>query len=84
MTNRIRTLKGGVGLILDIEVDDNGFGWSKFMRVRVEVDLTKPLARRRMLTMGEKQLRIPFKYESRPIFCFNCGVIKHFTFSVQI
>lgn len=42
------------------------------------VDITKPLARGRFLSIGHKRFWISLKYEKLPSFCFQCGVIKHF------
>jgi hypothetical protein len=45
--------------------------------VKIVLDLTKPLARRRLLHIPNRYIWIPFKYEKLPRFCFKCGVVKH-------
>lgn len=56
-----------------IQVDKNNFDgkWKAFMRVRVEIDITKPLKRRMKLKKpGGEWFWINFKYERLPTFCF--------------
>jgi hypothetical protein len=66
-----------VGEVLEVEVDEEGVGWGEYLRVRIVLDLTKPLSRGRRLRLRDRSLWIPFKYEKIPRFCFNCGVIRH-------
>lgn len=49
--------------------ESNGIG--KFLRIKVAIDLWKPLKR------GGKKLKVFFKYERLPTFCFACGKIGH-------
>jgi hypothetical protein len=66
-----------VGTVEEVETDEEGGGWGKFLRVRIKIDLTKPLARGRMINLQGKRLWIPFQYERLPRFCFHCGLICH-------
>lgn len=34
-----------VGHVEEVEIDEDGVGWGKFLRVRIRIDVTKPLAR---------------------------------------
>lgn len=45
------------------------------MRVRVQIDLTKPLERGRALHVEGQSLWVYFKYEKLPTFCFDSGCI---------
>lgn len=52
--------------------------WREYMRVRVSIDLSKPLKRRmKIRKMGEECSWINFKYENVPTFCFICGFLGH-------
>ncbi|XP_042954583.1 uncharacterized protein LOC122290994 [Carya illinoinensis] len=70
-------LGAAAGTVLSVDVDANGMAWGSFLRVKVLVNILKPLTRGRFITMGEKRFWIPFKYERLPMFCFHCGAIKH-------
>ncbi len=66
-----------VGYVEEVDVTEGEAGWGEFLRVRVMVDVTKPLAKGRMLHVKGQSLWIDFKYERLPRFCFHCGVIRH-------
>ncbi|XP_031260445.1 uncharacterized protein LOC116118597 [Pistacia vera] len=70
-------LASAIGKVLEVDVGANGLGWRSFLRVKVEVELTKPLVRGRLLRIGEQKYWIAFKYERLQNFCFKCGVLKH-------
>ena len=49
-----------------------------FMRIRVEVDVHKPLCRgRRVHFCPDKEGWVSFRYKRLPIFCHWCGVLNH-------
>lgn len=54
MNRKVREKVGGaLGVVEDVEVEDE-VGWGKYLWVSVNIDLTKPLACRRKITlMGE-------------------------------
>jgi hypothetical protein len=66
-----------VGEVLEADMDDEGVGWGEYLKVRIVLDLTKPLSRGRRLKLRDRSIWITFKYEKIPRFCFNCGVIQH-------
>jgi hypothetical protein len=66
-----------MGEVLEVDVDDEGVGWGEYLRVRIVLDLTKPLSRGRRLKLCDRSIWITFKYEKIPHFCFNFGVIQH-------
>lgn len=48
------------------------------MRVRVKIDIAKPLCRGRKARLPSgKETWISFKYERLPIFCYWCGCLTH-------
>jgi hypothetical protein len=53
---------GSVGEVEDVEVDEDGMGWGEFLRVRILLDLSKPLPRGRMITLNHKMVWIAFQY----------------------
>jgi hypothetical protein len=66
-----------MGVVEEVDVDDDGVGWGEFLRVRVILDLSKPLPRGRTIRVREKSVWVTFKYEKIPKFCFKCGVVRH-------
>jgi hypothetical protein len=70
-------LGASVGQVEEVDTDKDGIGWGEYLRVKINVDLYKPLSRGRMLKYDGKSTLIGFKYEHLPKFCFYCGVICH-------
>ena len=51
---------------------------SKFMRIKVNLPLEKPLRRcGKVASLEGESFCIQFWYERLPVFCFRCGVIGH-------
>ncbi|XP_058727213.1 uncharacterized protein LOC131598649 [Vicia villosa] len=71
-----RKLGSLVGKFEELDMRDacrNG----RFMRLKVTIDLKLPLKRGTMVKFKEKNVRVHFKYERLPTFCFVCGRISH-------
>jgi hypothetical protein len=66
-----------MGEVEEVDTDEDGVGWGKFLRVRIRLDVTKPLARGRMIRLLGKQVLITFQYEKLPWYCLDCGRISH-------
>ena len=66
-----------MGKVEDVDVDEDGVGWGEFLRLHIELDLTKPLSRGRFIKLRDRTIWITFQYEKTPRFCFKCGVIRH-------
>ena len=49
-----------------------------FLRVHVEIDVSKPLCRGRRIALEDnEEVWASFKYEKLPNFCYWCGLISH-------
>jgi hypothetical protein len=66
-----------VGVVEEVDTDKDEIGWGEYLRVKIQIDLTKPLPRGRKLKYEGKSNWIAFNYEKLPKFCFQCGVISH-------
>jgi hypothetical protein len=66
-----------LGEVEEVDVTGDGVGWGRFLRVRVLIDITKPLERGRALKVNERSIWVSFKYEKLPHFCYICGRIVH-------
>jgi hypothetical protein len=49
----------------------------RFLRLKVSIDLRKPLKRGTVIRYQDRSLKVYFKYERLPTFCFVCGRIGH-------
>ncbi|TXG53482.1 hypothetical protein EZV62_022651 [Acer yangbiense] len=80
MTKEIAEFLGGIiGEVREVDSGPTGDCLGKFVRVRVAVDITKPL--RRFLHVDvlgdEEETVMPIQYERLPSFCFRCGLLGH-------
>jgi hypothetical protein len=66
-----------MGEILEVDVAGDGMGWGSYLRLRVNIDITKPLDCGRALNLNGKTSWVEFKYEKIPLFCFRCGRLVH-------
>ncbi|XP_041001644.1 uncharacterized protein LOC121247347 [Juglans microcarpa x Juglans regia] len=66
-----------IGLVIRVDAEEDGRAWGRCLRVRVAVDLNKPLLRGKWLKLDDKQHWVAFKYERLQNFCFHCGVLNH-------
>ena len=77
----LRCIGSEVGEVLASESDIGvSLPWKKFYRLRIDVDISKPLKPGVFLPRnGRDDLWIALKYEKLPDSCFNCGCIGHIT-----
>lgn len=69
-----------MGTVEEVDTDEEGVGWGEYLRVKIKMDLSKPLFRGRMLKLqGGESVWIAFQYECLPKFCFHCEAIRHGT-----
>jgi hypothetical protein len=68
-----------IGKTLCVETDENMSGWRDYLRIRVKLDIEKPLTRVVYVSMGHNGKREVFhvKYEKLPKFCAVCGLLGH-------
>ena len=79
MMEKIGIVLGEVmGDIVEVETSDDKLAWGKWMRVRVIIDIKKPIKRGKIIigADGKKFLAL-FKYERLPDFCYICGKLDH-------
>lgn len=72
----IRAIGGGLGTVLEVESD--GVVWDKSARLKILVDVTKPLRRLQQVRQRDgSTVVVEVKYERLPNFCYCCGVLGH-------
>ncbi|PPD89486.1 hypothetical protein GOBAR_DD13579 [Gossypium barbadense] len=69
-----------IGEVVAIDWRDRDQGWTDHIRIRVRIDVLKPL-RRVVHFVGSKGSKTicTIKYERLPAFCYICGLIGHTT-----
>ena len=67
------------GEVINRGAESEDYEGNNFMRVRVKIDVTKPLCRGRKigLSNGEESW-VSFKYEHMPNLCYWCGCLTHY------
>lgn len=78
----IKAMALKLGATVGEVVDLDGFEWDNwtgpFIRIRVKMDISKPLRRGFIIKLGGGlKVWCPVQYEKLPDFCFRCGVIGH-------
>jgi hypothetical protein len=74
-----KVIREKVGRVLKVDVDVDDSAVSNYLRVRVQVDVRKPLLRGVFLekvTSGGRDW-CPIQYEFLPNFCYGCGLLGH-------
>ncbi|XP_059436243.1 uncharacterized protein LOC132169189 [Corylus avellana] len=78
MTKGVGTKIGeSMGQLEDIDLAGDGVGWGRCLRIRVVIDLSKPLERGRALMLEGKSHWVTCRYEKLPMACFDCGRVIH-------
>ncbi|XP_042973518.1 uncharacterized protein LOC122304969 [Carya illinoinensis] len=72
-----------VGRVIEVDTAEDGVGWGKFLRVKLEVSLHKPIARGRFVNSYGRKLWVQFQYEKLPRICFKCGCLSHVDVACQ-
>ncbi|KAL0444637.1 UNVERIFIED_CONTAM: hypothetical protein Slati_2186400 [Sesamum latifolium] len=69
----------------DVDMDNSNGLWGTSMRIRMSLDITKPLRRVLKLktTMGD-ELLVPFTYEKLPNLCYLCGRLGHLSKACEL
>lgn len=67
------------GEFLKVDCYQDNFCWRENLRIKISVDISKPLRRGIWINLGTSQesLWIQAKYERLPEFCYDCGRIGH-------
>ncbi|GMP21824.1 hypothetical protein CsSME_00000095 [Camellia sinensis var. sinensis] len=79
MTKEVGYLIGNkIGSIVDVEYGPGGMAVGRYLRIRVTINVAKPLCRGMKLAVHNREsVWVDFKYERLPNFCYCCGVLGH-------
>uniref|UniRef100_A0A803LDR3 Zinc knuckle CX2CX4HX4C domain-containing protein n=1 Tax=Chenopodium quinoa TaxID=63459 RepID=A0A803LDR3_CHEQI len=71
-----RRIGDAIGRYIDMDKSDV-IGINKSLRIRVYLDVNKPLKKSVELKTGKGLIEVPLKYEKLPVFCYTCGLLEH-------
>ena len=67
-----------IGVLVLVDAPKSGLAWGPFLRIWVDIDITKPLMKGKMIQIeGAEKCWVFFKYERLPTFCYRCGILGH-------
>ena len=74
----MEALGRGIREVMKTIETDEEMGGGRVIRIRVKVDITKPLCRGRKIGLANgREGWATFKYEHLPNFCYWCGLLTH-------
>lgn len=66
------------GEFMEYDIKNNTSIWREYMRVKIRLDVRKPLKRKKKITRrAGTEVIVSCKYERLGEFCFSCGLISH-------
>lgn len=72
-----RQLGNFFGEFLQYDAKNNSSIWREYMRIRIRIDVRKPLKRKKIVKKDGKEFNVICKYERLGDFCFSCGMVTH-------
>ncbi|XP_050282321.1 uncharacterized protein LOC126723089 isoform X7 [Quercus robur] len=73
-----RAIGRRIGRVIEVDCKSIASGEARFLRVRVDVPLDKPIRRGAPVLSPEgDKVRVAFKYEGLCGLCFHCGLLGH-------
>uniref|UniRef100_A0A2N9GET6 CCHC-type domain-containing protein n=1 Tax=Fagus sylvatica TaxID=28930 RepID=A0A2N9GET6_FAGSY len=67
-----------VGRVIEVDMASKvSMIWQKYVRVRVEIEVDKPLIAGMFAPRPDREVWIQLKYEKIPEFCYSCGKLGH-------
>lgn len=74
----LKSVGGFIGKYIKSDLTNFDGAWKAYVRIRVILDITKPLKRRMKIKRdGGEWSWLNFKYERLGNFCFVCGILGH-------
>lgn len=66
-----------VGSVIQVDTSHDSLDGGRFLRVLVDIDIHKPVARGKTIKWQGESLWIPFRYKKLPKICFSYGCMVH-------
>ncbi|TQD80743.1 hypothetical protein C1H46_033713 [Malus baccata] len=78
MTRQMGKLIGNIlGVYVLLDQSKKEFQFGSILRIRVRLDVGKPLRRWVSVQLDEKVVHVDIRYEKLPLTCFLCGMMDH-------
>ena len=76
---KIRAVLGEfIGDVEEVETDNDQDAWGRYLKVRVSLNVSKPLKRGKMIPVaGGGKTLATFRYERLSDICYVCGRMDH-------
>lgn len=73
-----RLIGDSLGQTVEVDMVDGEVVWNEAMRIRMKLNVTKPLVRRKRKKIGDGEaVWVRLAYERLPEFCYYYGIIGH-------
>ncbi|KAL3352286.1 hypothetical protein AABB24_020369 [Solanum stoloniferum] len=66
-----------LGGTVDVVIPGNGNKKGRYMRLKVMMNISKPLPRGKLIKLGGDTTWVELRYENLPYVCFYCGILGH-------
>ncbi|XP_042958115.1 uncharacterized protein LOC122293643 [Carya illinoinensis] len=74
----VSKIGNSIGVVEEIDVEKDEVAWGEFIKIRILLDVTKPLLRGKCINLGNHgSCWVRFTYERLPTFCYGCGRLGH-------
>lgn len=73
-----KQLENFFGSFILYDPNNNASIWREYMRLKIRIDVRKPLKRKKKICRKDKsEVIVQCKYEKLGDFCFICGLVPH-------
>lgn len=74
----VKEVRRAIGNMKEVDLDEGEIELGEYMRIRVYIEVTKPLLRRKNLNLGlQEHVWVRFPYEWLPDICFCSEELIH-------
>ncbi|XP_055801627.1 uncharacterized protein At4g02000-like [Solanum dulcamara] len=70
-------IENTLGGIVDIVIPANGSKEGQYIRLKVRINITKPLPKVKLIKLESETTWVEIRYENLPYVCYYCGLLGH-------
>ncbi|GLU07189.1 hypothetical protein SLE2022_241560 [Rubroshorea leprosula] len=79
-----KRIGGEIGRLVEVDAGEGDAWGVEYIRVRVFIDVRKPLRRGISLSLLSGLIWVDFRYERLPNFCYCCGMLDHIEWDCEL